>query len=456
VAQGGLALTPKSDSMTLMSWSEFVSLLRRRLWRILSIVAVGIGLAITYLSIATPQYWATGRLIIDTRSKRILTVEEVLPSLPSEIAMIESQVQILRSRRIAEQVLRNSASQANHASYIGEKNVEDKPEIDEVALAELMKQLSIERKGLSYVIDVSFQDSDPKKAAQIANAMIDTYVADQLDTKVKATRDANKWLKARVAEMSAQVRSAEEHVAHYRAQYGLVDAGNTLLSPREIANHATQLMMAQGNVAKAKAHLHQVEKIAATPDWKIENGEAFKSTVIVQLLRQQSAIQRKLGKMISRLGEHHTSVVDAKTELETLKRAITQEIGRLAKTATKDFQSAQNHFEDLKKRYRDRSVIAIGLSELERDAEATRQLYTSLLKRLKETEAQESLETPDVRVVAYAAPPLHPSSPKKALTLAFALVGSLMVGILIAMLEEKYASIKRKPEDIKRQDEVAA
>jgi len=448
-----LASAPEPNSITFMSWMDFVSLLRRRAGRIQSTVVVGIGLALAYLFIATPQYWATALLIVDTRGKRILSVEAVLPSLPSEIATIESQVQILRSRRIPQRVLVEGASPSNHISNASDGHAAEKPAIDEYALRDLMKQLKIERRGLSYVIDVSARDPEPKKAAQIANAMVDAYVADQLETKIMATRDASNWLMGRVAEMSIQVRSAEERVANYRAQYGLVDAGDGLLSKREITDHATQLTIARSKIVATKARLKKVEKLAATLDGPIAIGKAFESTLIAHLLQQQSEIQRNLGKMISRFGEQHPSAVDARAELDTLKRDIAREIDRLLKAATNDFETAQMHFVDQKQQYADRSLIAIGLSQLERDAETTRQLYVSLLKRLKETEAQESLQTPDARVVAYAAPPLYPSSPKKALTLAFAVVGSLMMGILIALLEDRYASIKRERDDIKGRDD---
>jgi succinoglycan biosynthesis transport protein ExoP len=76
---------------------------------------------------------------------------------------------------------------------------------------------------------------------------------------------------------------------------------------------------------------------------------------------------------------------------------------------------------------------------LERDAEATRQVLISALKRQKEIETQKTLQTADAQVIAYAAPPISPSSPKKLLTLGGALFAGLILGLLAALFRDTAA-----------------
>lgn len=419
------------SSVTSLSLLEFISLLRRQ-WRLIrnALVAAGV-LALVYLLAATPQYAATASLIIDTRGQKILNVEEVLPALTSEIATIESQVEILRSRRIAERALQQASDPTSPP--------------DETALRDFMRRVNVERKGLSYIIEVRAKDRDRARAAELANAIVDAYLQDQLAIRQRATHDAHEWLKARVISTSHELRAAEELVQQYRAKHGLVDIGEVQLSQREMADLTLQLIAARTKSAEAKARLLQVEQLAKSPDQLGAIGKVIESSVIVDLRRQETEIQRKLGNMISRFGEEHPSVAATRAELETLERDRAREVERLVKNAKNDFELTrmqetflQENLESLKKQYAERNLINIGLAELEREADATRQLYTSLLKRLKETQAQQSLQTIDARVVAYAAIPLSPSSPHRALTLILALFAGLLVGVAAALVNDHY------------------
>lgn len=436
----------------------FVALLRRRFPLIRNTMAVGAGLALAYIFLAPPEFTATARIIIDARGQKVLNIEDVLPALGSELATIESQVEILRSRRISERVLLARKASAVPAPAAGGAREAATPDaVDEKAVGDFMRMLRVERKGLSYIIDVSFAHGEPIEAARIANAVADAYLADQLETKFSAIRAASQWLKERVADVSGQVRAAEERVQHYRAQHGLVAIGEIELSQRQVADHALQVAIARSKAAEAKARLQQVELLAGSPDQLTAISKAIESTVIIDLRRQRTEVQRKLGNLVSRYGEQHHTVVDARAELETLTRDTDQEISRLVKNARNDFEFTSmqvklldQDLEALKKEHAERTLIGIGLAELARDAEATRQLYASLLKRFKETQAQETLQIADARIVAYAAPPLSPSSPRKTLTLALALIGSLMIGIVAALLRESFASEASRLEDVER------
>ena len=70
-----------------------------------------------------------------------------------------------------------------------------------------------------------------------------------------------------------------------------------------------------------------------------------------------------------------------------------------------------------------RSALAIGLSELERQAKAASDLFYSLLSRLEEMKAQASMVYEDARIVSEAQIPNAPSAPKRLLILVLALLG---------------------------------
>lgn len=412
-----------------------VKVLHQR-WKIVLAVAAGIFLpAAGYAWLASPIYTATARLIIDVRGLKVLNIDDVLPSLDGDTSSIESQVEVLRSRRIAERVLRAHQSLLERSARNGRRLEQEE------LLEAMMKRLKVERRGLSHIIDVSFRDEDRTVSARIANAFVDEYLADQTEAKQRAAREAHSWLQNRVSEMSRKLRIAEERAERYRVENGLTDTGDLKLGERELTDFTVQLVQARVAAAASAARLQQFEEWAKSPERLTSFGLALDSELIVDLRKQLVESERKIASITSRFGDQHPAALDARAEMEAVVTNIRQELERLVTKARSDAELAraqvtlmEQDLEALKRAYAERKLAAIGYGALAREVEATREFYEALLKRLNETQAQESLQSPDARLVAYAAPPLKPSSPRTSLVMACAALGAFLLGGFAALV----------------------
>lgn len=434
--------SPRSASYprNMLDLRELIGALRRQLWLVAATVVLGMGLAIAYLLFATPEYSAIAQLLIDTRGQKILEADQVSPALDSEIGTLESQVEILRSRRIAQLVY-----EAGAGSVAGSTTKASTSTAEEEKLRAFMRRMNVDRVGLSYIIDVSFRDKDPNVAAETANKLVDAYVADQLAVKVRATQDAVEWLRSRFEKASEELRAAELRAQQFRSENDLVNGVETQAAgQREIADETERLAETQDKLAKAETTLHQMQQLTATPEQIGASGTDPRiAKAIAELAGQKTAAERRLAAMLSQGDETDPAIRELRAELETVERGLHEEVDRLELVARNDVSAARKEVErledrikELKAEYAERDLKALELAELERKADAARELYTSVLKRLKETEAQETLQTPDARVIAYAAPPLDPSNPKKRLILVLALFGSAMIGFGAALARE--------------------
>ena len=70
------------------------------------------------------------------------------------------------------------------------------------------------------MISISFTSEDPKKAALIANKVVDEYIESQLEAKSEGARRVAEWLEARLAELGETVKSLEQSVQQRRAESG--------------------------------------------------------------------------------------------------------------------------------------------------------------------------------------------------------------------------------------------
>lgn len=412
----------------------------RRQWSVILAVAVPIILAAAmYLWLTKPEYTATARLIIDPRSLKVLNIDNALPALDGETSTIESQLEVLRSRRIAERVLHSHRALFHSLTQGGNPQEE--------ILESVMKRLKVERRGLSHIIDVSYRDENRAIAANTVNAFVDEYLADQAEVKQRAARQARSWLQAQVEKTSEMLRIAEERAEHHRVETGLVDSGEMKLGERELTDFTNQLVQARVVAAAAAAKALQIEQWAKTPEQLTSLSLALNSELVLDLRRQMVESQRKIASITSRFGEQHPAALEAKAEMETIVTNIRQEFERLAMKARSDAELARTQvalmeqdLETLKRKYAERKLAAISHEMLDREVEASREFRALLLKRLNETQAQENLHSSDVRVVAYAEPPLKPSSPRRFLLMASATLGALLLGVFVALVVDARAT----------------
>jgi polysaccharide biosynthesis transport protein len=118
-------------------------------------------------------------------------------------------------------------------------------------------------KGQTRLLVLQFTSADPVKAARIANALADAYIADEMDVRYEATRRATQWLTEKIAELRRNVSESERAVELFRKQAGLLSAGtnsNTLISQQTSELNA-QLIVARAARAQAEARLVQVKRL---------------------------------------------------------------------------------------------------------------------------------------------------------------------------------------------------
>jgi capsular exopolysaccharide synthesis family protein len=99
----------------------------------------------------------------------------------------------------------------------------------------------------------------------------------------------------------------------------------------------------------------------------------------------------------------------------------------------------------------DQKDAGVAYAILEREAETNRELYDGVLQRMKEIGVAAELRASNVFVIDPAQPPLRPSSPRKGVNLALALVFGLLGGVASAFLAERLDDTVKTPQDVERE-----
>ena len=92
----------------------------------------------------------------------------------------------------------------------------------QAAINGLRGALTVRRSGQAYVLEISITWTIPVRAAQLANAVADAFIVDQLDARFESAKRASGWLSDRIVELRQQLQNSEEAVASFRSAHGLI------------------------------------------------------------------------------------------------------------------------------------------------------------------------------------------------------------------------------------------
>src|ERR1700722_19068939 len=326
-------------------------------------VIVALTVALVYAFTATPLYTATADLTIDSKKIQLFkSNEQVVGDNVMDSSQVESEVEVLGSESIALIVI-DDLKLANDPEFVGSGNGpivgllsaifgmdEDARSLSDIqrkriAIKVFRSNLSIRRVGVTYVLEISYRSPDPAKAAQIANAVADAYINDQLNTRYQAARRASIWLQERIAELRNQSNTAARPVQDYKEKNNIVDTGNhCLLSDLQVQETNTQMLTAQAATAEAKARLDRIEEVLKSP----APGEALgtvtdvlKNEVITRLRQRYLDDSERVAKFSAMMGPNHLAVVNLKNEMALLQASMVDELQRIAQTYKSDYEIAK-------------------------------------------------------------------------------------------------------------------
>ena len=437
-----------------------IRFIRRQFPVIFSVLPLTVGLAVVYLYTTPPRYTAEAKIFIDT-GKIQVSNQPIFGESPVNSAIIDSQSEILRSDDFALSIVR-SLHLAQDPEFVGSaqgliggllnlfasKKPKTESALEQRALAVFEKRLTVGRLGLTYVIEVEFQSTDPDRAAEIANAVAETYIRDQMDAKYQTIGKATAWLQDRLNELRAQSSAAEHAVVEYKTKHNIVDTGGHLINDQQLSELNTALVKARADTVEAKARLDQVSQIinSEDPDPSAVQvatvADALKNEVISKLRQQYLDLAQREALLTNRIGHDHLAVVNIRNQMREIRRSIFDEFKRIAQAYKSEYDIAKARENSLQASLattvsgsQTANSAQVELRQLESAAQSYRALYNNFEQRYTDYVQQQSFPISQAQITR-ALPPSASSSPRSLRILAMATMGGLAIGFGLALLRE--------------------
>jgi len=454
--------------------TTYINIVRRQFPTILLIIACTTALGLIYLFTATPKFTATARMVIDTHKFQLFQQQgSGLGDIAIDPAMTETQVEILKSENISLAVIKD-LHLTDDPEFVGpgsgligavfglvssifssDERASDF-ELTRKALEKFEKLEDIKRVGLTYVMDINFISVDAEKSARIANGIADAYITDQLEAKYQSTRRASVWLQDRIKELRTQATGAQRAVVAFREKNNIVDTGGRLMTEQQLAESNSQMIIARGDSAAAKARLDRINDIMKQdiPDASVT--DALQNQTIVKLRGQYVDIAAKEADWASKYGKNHLAVVNLRNQMAEIVRNIKDELSHIQQAYKSDYdialtreQSIKNSLANVVSESQLTNQAQVQLRELDSNAQTYQAMYDNFLQAYMQATQQQSFPITESRVISSASRPLRKSHPKTLIVLGITLAGGMMLSFGAAMFREMSDKVFRTSGQVK-------
>ncbi len=446
---------------------------RRRVTMLLVMAAVLLAAVPRILTLPS-RYEAVSLVLVDTRKNKLSDLQAFVTGSQSEVIEVRTQVDILRSPALAEQVVtrldlmheREFAPVLNQAppewqaalnqalDFFGlgtpaRPAYSEDEKIRLVTAALLGEKLIINNDGRSYVIGVAVRTDDPELSARIANTYARTYLDFNRELKDRAVTRANAWLDERLAPMQAKLRNAERAVAAFREQAGLVEdhgldstgARRGTVASQQLVQLNTQLVAATSDRVQREAALEEIRRnpgdLSAVP-------LVVASPLIQRLRGQEAELSVREASLALNQSDASPILLAVRAERREVRARAQQEMSRIAGALDSEVNAARAReaalkaaLVELQSQVAGQNKSEIRLRELEGEAAAARAVYTDYLNRSERTANERDIQQPDAELISLANVPFVAAPPTKRQFLILAFLGALIAGGLAALIRER-------------------
>ncbi|MFQ6547501.1 GumC family protein [Aestuariibius sp. 2305UL40-4] len=470
--------------------------IRRQMLLVAICAGIGIVFAVLMILGSVPRYTAVETVLLDEERADLLNEISPLPNATRSDTAIQSEIQIIRSRALALQVvdLLNLEEDEDFMSPPigatqrvtraigdltdpiarllsppppepvttgGQDGQADGPtdgasgatfdftETDRDRAASLLRdRLSVSRSGRSLVIEIGYRGYNPERAARIARGYGTAYESFQLETTTAVAGSAEEWLRERLEVLERQSLEAAARVQEFRVENDLLQARGNLLTEQQQSELASELVSAAAAAAEAEARLESMEMLVArAADGEdiitVPLAEGRVNSNVEELRREYLDARLRYNRLVDLSGETHPQAEGLGRTIEDLREAIRIELEQATESARVSYNMARGREQALRRNLatmtdgtENNAALRGQLEQLEAIADTYAQVYRDYLARLEVTMQQQGFPIASVKVISPAEVPKAASSPQeKRMLFAGMLLGGFF-GVMIGAARE--------------------
>jgi len=475
---------PGQQNVTL---TDYLRIIYRGRWIVLFSFLVVFTGTVYYTFTTDPVYDATTTLIID-KSNAMENALFDFNSFGNQSTHISNQIEIIKSRTIAERVIkRMELSNVRDSLSLFHPN-DDGEYLTLREMAQIIREnMEVINKKETDIIEITYSAPSAFEAAYTVNAIAQEYADASVEFNQGELKDLRKFLEEQLRKKGQELTSSEELLRDYQERERVASLDEetseliTRLSAVEAELEQSQVML--------QASLEMKNSLEKQLDERRETVSSELSEISTPYIQ---TLQEELARIVAEKTKYETAVASQATgvnsdyfnaqiaeydsKIKSLKQRLEEEAKKLStssmvqdpfqltqelvsriinldaeiKANTAKINTLQEVINTYNAQLESLPVKVLELARLKRRQMVDEQTYMLMTKRLEETKIQEAGQRKEVRVVDEAIEPLFPTKPKKKLNLALGVVLGIGLGIGITFLREYFDNSIKTQEELEQ------
>ncbi len=468
-----LDVSPEESPRLLDYWN----IILKRRWAVLTCLLI----VFTTVAIGTfkekPLY--AGRVLIEINPEepQVLSFQQIAQTGPSwDIQSYrETQYRILRSRSLAERVVRDlrlyqypEFYQSHNYLGLVTKDPKEIPSASDPnppdpnsdayrnSLSNFMKMMGVSPVERSNLVEVSFYSQDPSLAARIANQLGEDYIDQNLQVKWNEALKASEWLSGRLVELKSKLKSSEDALQAYAAKNSILFIQNAVSAQAQSMANA-RLEQLEEEYTKAQADRAKKEALySLIQAGKVQDLPGTLDNRLIQTLEQTlSDLKREYSELTATVKPGYPKAMALKKQIDTLQANLDRQKQALTQNISQEYEAASTREKYLSTLISQQEQLVDVVSQktiqyniLKREVDTNRSLYDGVLQRMKEAQVAAGLNASNIMVVDPAQVPKGPSKPRVVFNLALGFILGLSLGIGLAFFQEYLDNTLKTPDEV--------
>lgn len=472
-----------------LDFMQYFRVIRRRKFSVILSTLVFVSFGIYYVLNSTPIYQATSKIQADPIQPNA-TAQDTYIMNSMVFLFYETQYEIIQSRKVAESVvdklglierykleLEESKASQDDTSWIldlkkglksllltSETDNDSTPTLTDAQIKTLLAQgiqagLTVDGGTQSQIINISFQHDDPVHAANVVNAISESYIQFGLEARLSQIKDTAEWLSEQLEDLRITLQESEDKLRNFRLSQNLMDTEQQQrIANTQLQTLNTELVRAQTQLSQAQELYAQVMQVEREGGDYRSIGPVLQSNTIRDLVREESTLNRKVQELSERYGEKHPKMIAARSDLASAQANLDREAAKIVDNVKKEYSAAQSQernvrslIEETRKELQIYQGDSFELTRLEREVENNRRVYESFLGKLMEADVSGDYDASNIRIIDSATVPEYPIKPRIPLIILASLFIGISFGLLFAFTRELMGNVFRTPDQLEQE-----
>jgi len=373
----------------------------------------------------------------------------------------QTQYQIILSNQVLGAVARD-LSLGSDLDFLGLKTPPSAPVDLEAVTGTLRARTSIDPIKNSRLFHVKVEDTDPKRARRLSDAIATAFIDQNLQTAINSSSEAVTWITGQLDHIKSDLDRNENALYEFKRKNDLPsasinDASNVLRM--EMQQYDTALTQTRTRKQGLIARETELVKVTQDNPDDVPSSELLSNTYLQQLRAQyQQLIKDRAALVGEGKGESHPLVKSLSARLEETKTQLLAEVRNIRSAVERDLAVIEHQeagelalFEDSRRRAVELNMKEIEYHRLDRTREENEKLFELLTNKMKEADLARMMRVNNIRIVDFAEDPGGPVRPRIAADVGIGVLAGLILGAALMWARELLDNSVKTPQDLEDQ-----